>query len=245
MSRYRKFRSFLSFSEAWPLYWRFKTGKLENISLSRLKHPFSLRKNPYDYYTFLEVVLQEAYSLKKDFSPRTIIDGGGNIGLTAAYFASRYPEAQIVSVEPDADNFRMLEKNTEAYGNVKAMQGGIWVHPAWLRVRDTGIGNNGFTVEEVPESTTGAIKAWSIASLMKEMKWNSIDLVKLDVEGSEKEIFSEAYEQWLPHTKVLVVELHDRMKKGCSRSLFNAIGQYRFTLEIAGENLVFYNEELS
>ena len=245
MSRYRKFRSFLSFSEAWPLYMRFKTGKLENIRLSRLKHPFSLRKNPFDYYTFLEVVLQEAYSLKKDFTPATIIDGGGNIGLTAAYFATKYPGAQVVSVEPDDDNFRMLTRNTEAYSNIKALQGGIWSSPSWLQVKDSGIGNNGFTVEEVPAQSPGAIRAWSIPSLMEEMNWKTIDLVKLDVEGSEKEIFTSGYEQWLPHTRVLVVELHDRMKKGCSRAVFNAISQYHFSLEIAGENLVFYNEKFS
>jgi hypothetical protein len=34
------------------------------------------------------------------------------------------------------------------------------------------------------------------------------------------------------------------MKKGCSRSLLNAVNSFNFSLEIAGENLVFRNEEL-
>jgi hypothetical protein len=43
---------------------------------------------------------------------------------------------------------------------------------------------------------------------------------------------------------VLIVEVHDRMKKGCSKSLLNAVNSFNFSMEIAGENLVFRNEGL-
>lgn len=213
------------------------------MRISRLQHPFTLRNNPHDYGTFEEVVVKEGYNVPLDFSPLTIIDGGGNIGLTAAYFATRFPHAQIVSFEPDRENFELLKQNTSGYPNIKPMNGGIWSHSANLVVRDTGLGNNGFMVEEVAAGTAGSIKAWGIADVMQQMNWTSCDLVKLDVEGSEKEIFSANYEKWLPHTKVLVVELHDRMKKGCSQSVFSAISRYNFSMDVAGENLVFTNQD--
>ena len=75
------------------------------------------------------------------------------------------------------------------------------------------------------------------------MPWDNCDIVKLDVEGSEKEIFSENYEGWLPKKKVLIVELHDRMKKGCRKAVFQAISRYDFSLQVAGENLVFTNNQ--
>jgi FkbM family methyltransferase len=244
MSRFQKLRSHLSFSEALKIYTRLKTKNLSNIRLSKLKHPFTLRTNPYDYYTFLEVVLQEAYNVAIDFTPSSIIDGGGNIGLTAAYFASRYPDAKILTIEPDKENFELLKQNTGAYKNIEQLNGGIWDHAAHLLVKDLGIGNNGFMVEETSEGTAGAIQSWGIYDLMQKMNWPTCDIVKLDVEGSEKEIFSANYQQWLPKTKLLIVEVHDRMKKGCSKAVFTAINQYNFSMNVAGENLVFRNEDL-
>ena len=68
-----------------------------------------------------------------------------------------------------------------------------------------------------------------------------IDVLKLDIEGSEKEVFEEGYENWLPKTKLLLVELHDKMKKGCSRSVLNAVNKYDFSFDIKGENIIFTN----
>lgn len=242
MSRFTNLRRHLGLAEAIRIYLRLKVGNRNNIGVSKLAHPFSMRKNPYDYGTFEEVIVKEAYKMSWNFIPNRIIDGGGNIGLTAAYFATQFPQASIVSLEPDEENFQLLSKNVSLYQNIKALQGGVWNKSASLVVKDVGLGNNGFMVEEVTPDTRGAIKAWSIGDLMKEMQWDHCDVVKLDVEGSEKEIFSENYESWLPKTKVLIVELHDRMKKGCSKAVFGTMSQYDFSFEVAGENLIFRNE---
>jgi len=203
-----------------------------------------MRSNAYDFATFEEVILRETYNVQMDFTPRYIIDGGGNIGLTAAYFATRFPESSIITLEPDRENFSLLQKNNSLDKNITAVNSGIWWRSADLVVKDTGKGNNGFVVEEVEKTTTGSVPALSVEDIMLQQGWKHIDLLKLDVEGSEKEIFSSGYQNWLPKTRVLIVEVHDRMKKGCSRSLLNAVNSFNFSLEIAGENLVFRNEEL-
>ena len=244
MSRFTNLKNHLSFSEAVKIYFRLKTKNRKNIRISKLKYPFTMRNNPYDYGSFEEVILKEAYNIPIDFIPGRIIDGGGNIGLTAAFLATKYPDAVIVSVEPDKDNFDLLQKNVAPYKNIKPMNGGIWYRSAFLLVRDLGWGNNGFMVEETINETKESIEAWSIAEVMQKMNWTHCDIVKLDVEGSEKEIFSANYESWLPKTKVLIVELHDRMKKGCSKAVFSAINKYNFSLSLAGENMVFTNEGL-
>ena len=243
MSRFTRLREFLPFTEALGMYYKLKRGQYKNLRVSKLKHPFSMRKNPYDWATFTEVILKEAYNIPVDFSPRYIIDGGGNIGLTAAYFASKYPQATIVSFEPDRENFGLLEQNVSDYKNVEAINGGVWYRPASLLIKDTGLGDNAFMVEETGETSSGTIKAWSIDGVMQQMNWPHIDILKLDVEGSEKEIFSHNYESWLPKTRLLIVELHDRMKAGCSKAVFSALTRYNFSFSVAGENLVFKNEE--
>jgi FkbM family methyltransferase len=244
MSRFKQLRKHLSFPESLKIYLKIKKGDYNNWQVSHLIHPVNLRKNNfYDYATFDEVILKKSYELNLDFTPVNIIDGGGNIGLTAAYFASKYPAASIVTVEPDPGNFHILLQNTKHYSNILAFQKGLWTREANLLIRDAGLGNNAFMVEET-DQVPNSIPATGISDIMEMMKWGHIDILKLDVEGSEKEIFSSGYEQWLPKTRVLIVEIHDRMKKGCSKSVFNAINNYNFSFAIAGENLVFMNEDL-
>ncbi len=244
MSRFSLLKKYLPLGEALSIYRKIKSKKYSGLKVSRLQYPFNMRDNAYDFATFEEVILRETYKIQLDFKPRYIIDGGGNIGLTAAYFATQFPEADIVTLEPDKENFALLQKNTSAYKNIMALNSGLWWRTADLVVKDMGLGNNGFVVEETAEKTTGSVPALSINDIMLQQGWKHIDLVKLDVEGSEKEIFSSGFENWLPKTRVLIVELHDRMKKGCSRSVFNAMNAFHFSLEIAGENLVFRNEDL-
>jgi FkbM family methyltransferase len=243
MSRFKHLRKYLPFSEALKVYLKLKKGDYNNWYSSVLQHPFHLRKgNIFDFFTYEEVILKKSYNIPFGITPKTIIDGGGNIGLTAAFLATKYPEASIVTMEPDQENFSLLQRNTAAYKNIHPIQAGIWPRSAHLVVKDIGHGNNGFVVEETAPGTAGAVPALSITDIMAQMKWDTVDLLKLDVEGAEKEIFSDNYKDWLPKTKLLVVEMHDRMKKGCSKAVFSTINQYDFSFETAGENVVFTNE---
>jgi hypothetical protein len=99
-------------------------------------------------------------------------------------------------------------------------------------------------VQETVPDHPNSISAISIATIMQEQEWEHIDLLKIDIEGSEKEVFESNYENWLPSTKSIVIELHDQMKKGCSRSVFAAISKYNFSFSFSDENLVFINEDL-
>jgi hypothetical protein len=56
---------------------------------------------------------------------------------------------------------------------------------------------------------------------MREHGVDYIDILKVDIEGSEKEVF-ESCETWIDRVGVLIVELHDRWKSGCSRSVHSA-----------------------
>jgi FkbM family methyltransferase len=242
MSRFTNLKKYLGFSNAWKFYAQLKKGQFDHFKTPDVAHTFAMRNNPYDYATFEEVLLRKTYDIDFGFTPRFIIDGGANIGLTAAFFASRFPAAQIISLEPDKENYSLLCKNTQAYNNITALNKGVWRRSAHLLVKDIGLGNNGLMVEETPVKTDCSIEATGIAQLMQAYQWTHIDVLKLDVEGSEKEIFSDGYEAWLPKTKVLIVELHDHMKKGCSKAVFTALSHYNFSCKMAGENLVFINE---
>lgn len=241
MSRFNRLQKQLGFFKAISFYRKVKRSNPSNLRTPNLAQPFSLRKNPFDYATFEEVVLKEAYNIPLGFEPTCIIDGGGNIGLTACFFATKFPGATIVTIEPDTENFNLLQMNCKPYANIHTLQCGVWKHDTHLKIENALVGNNAFTVKETNEAGADTIKALTVLSVMEQFNMPYIDVLKLDIEGSEKEVFEENFEKWLPLTKVLIIELHDEMKKGCSRSVFNAVNQYDFSFDTRGENIIFTN----
>jgi FkbM family methyltransferase len=243
MSRFKKLQTQLGFLKAISFYSKIKSGSPSNLKTHNLAQPFSIRNNPFDYATFEEVILNETYNIPLSFEPKYIIDGGGNIGLSACFFATKYPNATVISVEPDKDNFKMLQLNCSNYKNIHTLQCGIWKNNTHLKIENAEAGNNAFIVTETEAATGETIEAITILHLMEKYKMPYIDVLKLDVEGAEKEIFEENFETWLPKTKVLIIELHDEMKKGCSRAVFKAVNKYDFSFSIKGENIIFTNNE--
>ena len=61
----------------------------------------------------------------------------------------------------------------------------------------------------------------SLPSLLREFPSGHLDLLKIDIEGAEKEILENA-DSWMPSVKAVVIELHDRYKPGCSRAFYRA-----------------------
>jgi hypothetical protein len=88
------------------------------------------------------------------------------------------------------------------------------------------------------------LPAICIPTIMKQQGWPVIDLLKIDIEGSEKEIFSTNYEAWLPQVRMLLVEVHDNMQMGSSAAVFRATSQYNFSFDMKHENLIFINQDL-
>lgn len=86
-------------------------------------------------------------------------------------------------------------------------------------------------------------RGFSIPQLLKRFGKNRIDFLKLNVEGSEKEIFSEGYQDWLPQTGSILVELHDGKNPGSSRAVFSAMQNTHFAVaETAAYGILFVKE---
>jgi len=215
-----------------------KKNPLVTVSLPSLKYPVYIRKNTSDIKTFQQIFHNKEYEINIGFEPKIIFDCGANIGLASVYFKNRYPGAKIIAVEPESSNFELLVKNTKAYGDINCIRSGIWNKTANLKITDKGFGNWGFITEEVPGGGADTVKAISIDELMKKYDVDHIDILKIDIESSEKELFDENFEKWLPKVKVILIELHDYMKEGCAVSFFKAMVNYKFTIRYIGENII-------
>jgi FkbM family methyltransferase len=157
----------------------------------------------------------------------------------------RYPESKIICIEPDTENFNMLKKNVSSYNDVYCEHGGIWDKDTKLIAYDKyNRGKWGIVVEE---NINGNISAISINTLIAKYDIQYIDILKLDIETSEKQLFSNNYDIWLPKIKTIIIELHDRIEEGCSKSFFEAINRSfsKYTFSMKGENVIIENNDMN
>jgi hypothetical protein len=71
-----------------------------------------------------------------------------------------------------------------------------------------------------------------------------IDILKLDVEGAEHEIFAENVDYWIPRTRCILIELHDWIKSDCSKTVFKTLASYNFKTTIFNGMLLLINSDL-
>lgn len=225
------------------LYYKFKYTNKSIFAFhfkNTFLHPIYFRKDSSDLPTFFEVIVQNDYDIPISFEPKTIVDCGANVGYTSVFFKNKFPNANVIAIEAEKANFEMVKKNLESYNGTTFLHKGIWPKTAFLKVNNIGLGNWGFTVSETNNPAEADIEAISIKDLMIENNIQQIDILKIDIEGSEKELFETDFDFWLSRTKILIIELHDRLKPETSATVFKALLNYKFSVIIKGQNLVFY-----
>ena len=203
--------------------------------------PFSYRGETSDEVVGNEILEEGKYVLPiEDFQPKVIIDCGSNIGYSTLYFANTYPDAQIYAIEPEKINFKFLQYNTIFYDNIHLINSAVWGKESFVRLESTELGEMGYMTVETGEDNPTAFKATTIGKLIHENGINEIDLLKIDVEGSEKEIFgAEGVDDWLGKVKVLSIVLHDELRDGASFEFFKAISKYKWKFSTRNNVLTF------
>ena len=90
-----------------------KTFGVSSISINvpGLPRPISVRLNGTDPYVFRKVFIGQQYDYSLPADPKVIIDAGAHVGHATAWFSARFPRATIIAIEPDPDNFRILQQN--------------------------------------------------------------------------------------------------------------------------------------
>jgi FkbM family methyltransferase len=154
---------------------------------------------------------------------KCILDLGANIGLSMAHYAALYPSARILGIELDKGNAELARLNTRAWGERSTVvEAAIWpqdgevsyeIHPGeeeGARVLAGGRTAN-------PGLRT--VMARSLNKLLAEYEVDSIDYMKVDIEGTEEQILTSNTE-WANRVKCIQVEVHPPYSiKDCVRDL--------------------------
>jgi FkbM family methyltransferase len=134
-------------------------------------------------------------------SNAVIFDIGANVGLTTLPFAKQVPEGMVYAFEPDRENFEQLSKNVKinSFRNISlhkiALQDNEKQTSSKLFIRraidDDKLINRGLsTLEkfEIHNKDTEVINTTTIDRFVKESCITKLDLIKIDVEGSESKV---------------------------------------------------------
>jgi FkbM family methyltransferase len=219
-------------------------GKLVRVDLPSYDTPLTLRTGTSDIFSFEKIFIDDEYGAPLSGNIRTIIDAGANIGCASVYLSQKYPNATIVAIEPDAENFRLLLENTKGFPNISCLQAALWFKSGTLNLSNTDQRPDSFQVSEDRSVDSGSVSAVTVQEILRRFEFETIDLFKIDIESAEKELFESADNSWLDKVKAIMIELHDHQKRGCSSSFYRAIAHYDFIQEVRGEVVVITKEPL-
>jgi FkbM family methyltransferase len=220
------------------------------------KFKVHIRKNSSDIGVMYQVIIKNQYGAVSDLikkmqgkSIRTIIDGGANIGLATLHFKKNFPAAHVIALEPDESNYKMFIKNIHCneLKGITPLKAGLWKSRKQLRViRNIGDGREwAFGVEETQVEDKDTVTGYGIMDLVNDNGWDTIDLLKIDIEGSERFLFEEdrAVSEFLSRTRFLAIEIHDQF---VSRTkIINLLEANNFTHFQSGELTIAFNKSLN
>ena len=155
---------------------------------------FKIVGDSYELLSFLfyEIFIIEEYFFNSSKKNPTVYDCGSNIGFSVLYFKWLYPEAVIYAFEPQPSAFSLLQMNV-ANNNLQS----VFLHNWALSDREgavdffqpTGkVSLMASTLQERMNSNKISVKC---RPLSQWVTYSGIDLLKMDVEGAEKEIIAE------------------------------------------------------
>ena len=199
------------------------------LYLPGVEHPLYARPQTSDLAAFHAIFGRRQQAVDLGFDPRLIVDLGANVGYASVDFALRYPEARVVAVEPEPSNVEVLRRNVAGLP-VEVVEAAVWPRAAILELEEAEIGHVGFRVREGTSSRHG-VSTVTIPMLMEREGSNVIDLLKIDIEGSELELLSEEA-AWLERVRAISIEFHDAFRPGCSAAGEAALARAGFRLRL-------------
>jgi FkbM family methyltransferase len=194
-----------------------------NLDLPTGKHTVYLRTFRGDLGIFYESFWQKVYSVdiqRKD-NGLIFVDAGAHIGMASLFFLEHYNTAMVYSIEPDSSNIRLLRKNlsTEIAANqVTVIPCAISGNEGTALLDNSGWSYNSRLKEGSHLSVDGEfVPVKTMDNIIREYNINHIDLLKIDIEGSESGLFADNTD-WLKIVKILIIEIHSEDLKNKIRS---------------------------
>ena len=118
----------------------------------------------------------------------------------------------------------------------------MWPTKTHLKLINSG-GMENFSVAETSDASE-SVETWTVPDIMKRMKCDKIDILKLDIEGAEYDVFTKNYQEWIDKVNVFIFEIPDHDRPGSTQVIYRALNGHGYNSYICGENLILIRAEL-
>jgi FkbM family methyltransferase len=203
---------------------------LSYLGVRSMPFPFSLElrdmppvelREPYDLKTFWQVFLHRCYPVRS--TDRSIIDAGANIGLFTLYAARQAPAAKILAIEPFPATFERLSQAVREHGlsgRVECLNCALCGSEGPRMMKPTN------QPSQMQRLATGDVQggipvsAQTLSTILDRIG-GEVDLLKVDIEGSEYEVLLNTASSDLRRVRRIVLEYHGDVAPYTRAQLFS------------------------
>lgn len=187
------------------------------------------------YYSFDEVFIKKIYEDKliRINEGDIVVDIGANYGLFSIY-AHTFKPSKIISFEPSKVTFNFLSKN---FKNGVLLQNAISDTSGFKHFKDNPISTSASKIVE--DFGDYQVEVIGINDLHNHLGLERIDYLKIDCEGSEKNIFDGISHHTMYKINKIVVEFHSQEIK---ELIISKLDHFGFVIHKVTDELIFsYN----
>ncbi|WP_435151292.1 FkbM family methyltransferase [Candidatus Pelagibacter bacterium nBUS_44] len=225
-----------------------------------LKFFFQKLRNNHDLNTIRQIFIKEEYNFKKKYNKQIrefynnilkenkipiIIDCGSNIGASSNYFNIKFPKSKIIAIEPDTESIKIFKYNVNE-SNILLYENALSSEVFSYDLDRDGQDWRSTKIKKNIHNNQSQ-KTITISSILE--KYDNLIykpfLIKIDIEGHEKELFKKNY-HWIKEFKIIIIELHDWLfpKDEISNNFFLAISNMKKKILKDGENTIVINKDI-
>jgi len=178
------------------------------LNLRILKKRYALRMRKSDIFTLGEILHGGQYGVRSPLpSQPVILDAGANVGFSAAWFSALYEGAMVHCFEPEQENYRLLEANLEKLPGFVLNHCAVGQEEGLVSLRVADHGALHSVLDSEGNGPVQEVRQIALGNYLREQRLSQVDLLKLDVEGSELDaLFGLGSE--IEGVRVIIGELH-------------------------------------
>lgn len=154
-----------------------------------------------------DIFIHSSLAFGTDVREPRILDCGANIGLASLYFKRRYPLAKVTAFEADPALAAMCRRNLVGNGasDVEVRDAAVWIEEGTVDFVCEGADSGAIASFEPAIAGT---KARVPSERLRDWLDETVDLLKLDVEGAELPVLDDCSER-LHNVRAITIDLHE------------------------------------
>ncbi len=210
------------------------------LGLSRLQYPFFLRlrrgeklqlKELTDLKAFWQIFLRRVYRVRS--TDQVILDLGANVGMFTIYAARNAPRAKVFSCEPFPSTFRRLVATVRDHHldpRVTCLNYAATGASGARLMPDGPVPSQRRALASSGVSSGTQVIGKTLESMLEENHLPHVDLLKMDIEGSEYEVFLSTPQKVLWQIDRIALEYHGDCAPHSKQQLFDHLRQAGFKI---------------